>query len=250
MKVVVVGASGTMGSKAVKYLERDGQDVIEASKKTGVNALTGQGLDEAFYSADAIIDVTNFGSFGSGNVLESFKQAGTNLLMSARKHNVRHFLALSVVGAESLVENDYFRAKLVQENLIRASGLPHTIVRSTQFFEFLSGIVSTSVENGVVKLPSLRLQPVAGDEAAAWIAKLAAEEPKNSIVEIGGPETADLLDLANELMTITEDARPLTSDPEARYFGISVRRESLIPTMPTTLGKLTYHDWLSRTLYA
>lgn len=250
MKVVVVGASGTMGSKAVKYLECDGQDVVEASKKTGVNALTGQGLDEAFYGADAIIDVTNFGSFGSGDVLEVFKQAGTNLLTSARKHNVRHFLALSVVGAESLVENDYFRAKLVQENLIRASGLPHTIVRSTQFFEFLSGIVSTSVENGVVQLPPLRLQPVAGDEAAAWIAKIAAEEPKNSIVEIGGPETADLLDLANEFMTITEDARPLTSDPEARYFGISVRREGLVPTMPTILGKLTYHEWLSRTLYA
>lgn len=250
MKVVVVGASGTIGSKAVKYLERDGRDVVEASKTSGVNALTGQGLDEAFDGADAIIDVTNFGSFGSGDALGFFKQAGTNLLTSAKNHNVRHYLALSVVGAESLVENDYFRAKLVQENLVRASGLPHTIVRSTQFFEFLSGIVSTSAEDGVIQLPSLRLQPVAGDEAAAWIAKLSGEEPKNSIVEIGGPESADLIDLANELMTITEDARPITSDPAARYFGISVRREGLIPTMPTALGKLTYHDWLSRTLYA
>jgi len=250
MKVVVVGASGTMGSKAVKYLERDGRDVVEASKKVGVNALTGQGLDEAFDGADAIIDVTNFGSFGSGDVLGLFKQAGTNLLTSAKKHNVGHYLVLSVVGAESLVENDYFRAKLVQENLVRASGLPHTIVRSTQFFESLSDIVNTSIDAGVIQLPTLRLQPVAGDEAAAWIAKLSAEEPKNSIVEIGGPEPTNLVDLANELMTITEDARPITSGPEARYFGISVRAEGLIPAMPTALGKLTYHDWLSRTLYA
>ncbi|MBW9113881.1 SDR family oxidoreductase [Rhizobium cauense] len=250
MRVVVVGASGTMGSKAVKYLERDGRDVVEASKKTGVNAFTGQGLDEAFDSADAIIDVTNFGSFGSGDALEFFKQAGTNLLTSARKHNVRHYLSLSVVGVESLVENDYFRAKLVQENLIRASGIPHTIIRSTQFFEFLNSIVNTSADDGIIRLPSLLLQPVAGDEVAAWIAKLAAQEPQNSIVEIGGPESADLLDLAKELLTITEDTRPMASQPETRYFGISVLREGLVPKGPTALGKLTYHDWLSRTLYA
>ncbi|ASW09559.1 SDR family oxidoreductase [Rhizobium sp. 11515TR] len=250
MKVVVVGASGTMGSKVVKYLERDGHDLVVASKETGVNALTGHGLDDAFDGADTIIDVTNFGSFGSGDVLGLFKQAGTNLLASARKHNVKHYLALSVVGTESLVENDYFRAKLVQENLIRASDLPYTIVRSTQFFEYLSGIVSTSADDGVIQLPSLRLQPVAGAEVAAWMAKLTAQEPENSIVEIGGPEPVDFIDLANQLMTVTEDARPVTSDPAARYFGITVRRDGLIPTMPTALGKLTYHDWLSRTSYA
>jgi len=250
MKVVVVGASGTIGSKAVRFLEREGRDVIVASRKTGVNALTGEGLDEAFDGADAIIDVTNFGSFGIGNTLGLFKQAGTNLLSSARRHNVAHYIALSVVGVESLVENDYFRAKLVQENLIRASGVPHTIVRSTQFFESLSGIVGSAADDGVIQVPPIRIQPVAGDEAAALIAKLVAEEPRETVVEIGGPESADLLDLATELMTITEDARPLTEHPGAQYFGISVRREGLLPTIPAALGKLTYHDWLSRTVFA
>lgn len=250
MKVVVVGASGTMGSRVVRYLERDGMHVIEASSGTGINALTGKGLDEAFDGAEAVIDVTNFGSFGSGDALGFFKQAGANLLKSATKHNIQHYLALSVVGAEGLVENDYFRAKLVQENLIRASGLPHTIVRSTQFFEFLSGIIGSSSDNGLIRLPVVRLQPVAGDEVAAWIAKLIAERPRNSIVEIGGPEPADLLELANELMTITEDNRPVIADPNVPYFDVSVRREGLVPSIPAALGKLTYHDWLSRTLRA
>jgi uncharacterized protein YbjT (DUF2867 family) len=249
MKVVVVGASGTMGSKAVRSLERDGREVVQASTSTGVNVLTGEGLNEAFNGADAIIDVTNIGSFGSGDALAFFKQSGGNLLKAAKRNGVGHYLALSVVGAEMLVENDYFRAKLVQENLIRASGVPHTIVRSTQFFEFLSGIVGSSANDGTIRLPTLRLQPIAGDEAAAWLAKLAGEKPNNSIVEIGGPEAANLIDLAGELLTITEDTRPAKSDPEAQYFGISVSSEGLIPKMPSALGKLTYHDWLSRTLH-
>ncbi|QRM45797.1 SDR family oxidoreductase [Rhizobium sp. BG4] len=249
MKVVVVGASGTMGSKAVRSLERDGREVVQASTSTGVNVLTGEGLDEAFNGADAIIDVTNFGSFGSGDALAFFKQSSSNLLKAARRSGVGHYLALSVVGAETLVENDYFRAKLVQENLIRASGIPYTIVRSTQFFEFLSGIVGSSADNGTIRLPALRLQPIAGDEAASWLAKLAGESPSNTVVEIGGPEAADLIDLASELLTVNEDNRPATSDPEAQYFGISVPTEGLIPRMPAALGRLTYHDWLSRTLH-
>lgn len=250
MKVVVVGASGTMGSKAVRSLERNGREVVLASTRTGVNVLTGQGLDEAFNGADAVIDVTNFGSFGNGDALAFFKQSGTNLLKAARANGIRHYLTLSVVGAESLVENDYFRAKLVQENLIRASGVPHTIVRSTQFYEFLSGIVGTFANDGPIRLPTLRLQPIAGDEAAAWIAKLAADDPKNATVEIGGPEPADLIDIASELLTITEDNRSVSSDPDARYFGSTVPREGLIPSAPFALGRLTYHDWLSRALQA
>jgi uncharacterized protein YbjT (DUF2867 family) len=249
MKVVVVGASGTMGSKAVRSLERDGREVVRASTSTGVNVLTGEGLDQACNGADAIIDVTNFGSFGSGNALAFFKQSGGNLLKAARRSGVGHYMALSVVGAEMLVENDYFRAKLVQENLIRASGVPYTIIRSTQFFEFLSGIVESSADNGTIRLPALRLQPIAGDEAASWLAKLVGENPSNSVLEIGGPEAANLIDLASELLTITEDTRPSTSDPDAQYFGTSVPHEGLIPKMPAALGRLTYHDWLSRTLH-
>lgn len=249
MKVVVVGASGTMGSKAVRSLERDGREVIQASTSTGVNVLTGDGLDEAFKGADAIIDVTNFGSFGRGDALTFFKQSGGNLLRAAKRMGVGHYLALSVVGAETLVENDYFRAKLVQENLIRASGVPHTIVRSTQFFEFLSGIVGSSADSGAIRLPALRLQPIAGDEAASWLAKLVGEKPSNSVFEVGGPEAANLTDLASELLTITEDTRPAVTDPDAQYFGVSVPSDGLIPRKPAALGRLTYHDWLSRTLH-
>lgn len=183
--------------------------------------------------------MTNFGSFGSGDALAFFKQSGSNLLKAARRNGVGHYLALSVVGAETLVENDYFRAKLVQENLIRASGIPYTIVRSTQFFEFLSGILGSSAEYGAIRLPALRLQPIAGDEAASWLAKRAGESPSNSIVEIGGPEATNLIDLAGELLTINEDTRPATADPEAQYFGILVPTEGLIPKMPVALGRLT-----------
>ena len=250
MKVVVVGASGMMGSKIVRALERGGHDVVEASSKSGVNALTGEGLAAAFARADAVVDVTNSGSFGDGDALAFFKQAGKQMLSAARVAGVRHYVALSVVGADSLVENDYFRGKLVQENLVRASGLPHTIVRSTQFFEFFSGILNASVSDGALRLPDLRLPPIAADEAAIWIAKLAAEEPRNSIVEIGGPEPAEFIELAKELLTATEDTRPLAIDPETLYFGVSLPPKGLLPNSAMVSGKLTFHDWLSRTVYA
>jgi len=250
MKVVVVGASGMMGSKIVRSLERDGQVVVEASSKLGVNALTGEGLDAAFQGADAVIDVTNSGSFGDGNALAFFKLAGKNMLSAAKSAGVQHYLSLSVVGADSLVENDYFRAKLVQENLIRASGLRHTIVRSTQFFEFFGGIVNASALEGALRVPALRLQPVAAEEAARWVAKLAAEKPCNSIVEIGGPEPAELVDLAREFLTITEDSRPASVDPDALYFGVSIIQDGLLPKSKMVSGKLTFHDWLSLTVYA
>lgn len=251
MKIVVVGASGTMGSKIVHALERAGQNVVEASSKTGVDAIKGAGLDTAFVGADAIIDVTNSGSFGEGDALFFFKQAGKNLLGAAKRARVRHYLALSVVGTERLVENDYFRAKLVQENIIRASGVPYTIVRSTQFFEFFGGIVNSSTEaEGSLRVANVRLQPISADEAATIVAKLASGEPINSVQEIGGPERMELLEIARELLTATEDARPVTSDPEAAYFGVNLAPESLVPAAKAVSGKQSFHDWLSGTVSA
>ncbi|MDX0953020.1 NAD(P)H-binding protein [Sinorhizobium medicae] len=250
MKVVVVGASGMMGSKIVRALERAGQNVGEASSRSGIDVLRGDGLDAAFANADVVIDATNHGSFGDGDALAFFKQAGRNLLKAAKLAGVRHYLALSVVGAERLVENDYFRAKLVQENIVRASGVPHTIVRSTQFFEFFGSIVNSSAADDSLRVANLRLQPISADEAAGLIAKLATGEPINSVLEVGGPEPMEFLDIARELLTATEDARPVASDPDVAYFGVSLAPESLLPAGTGISGELSFHDWLSRTVYA
>lgn len=250
MRATVIGASGAMGSKIVRGLERDGFDVVAASAKTGVNAYTGEGLAAALAGADIVIDVTNSGSFGQGNALDFFRQAGRNILAAARSSGIRHYMALSAVGTDRLVENDYFRAKLVQENLIRSSGLPYTIVRSTQFFEFFSGIVNDYAVDGVLALPSLVVRPVSADEAASWIAKLAGGEPHNGIVELGGPEAIDLADLARELLTATEDARPVSLAPTPLYFGVELSRDGMLPVNQMLSGKLSFHDWLSRSMAA
>ncbi|MGO4355178.1 SDR family oxidoreductase [Rhizobium sp. RAF36] len=248
MKIVVVGASGMMGSKIVRGLERAGQDVVEVSGKSGVDVLSGEGLDAAFADAEVVIDVTNSGTFGEGDALAFFKTAGVNLLEAAKQAGVRHYVVLSIVGVERLVENDYFRAKLVQENLVRASIVPHTIIRSTQFFEFFGGIVNSSGKSGSVRVADVRLQPISADEAAALIARQAVEAPINSILEISGPGPIDLLEIAHELLTATEDARPVTSDQAVSYFGASIARESLLPAATAVSGKLSFHDWLSRTV--
>ncbi len=248
MKAVVIGASGTMGSKIAGALERDGHDVVGASTRTGVNAYTGEGLEAALEGADVVIDVTNSGAFGDENALGFFRQAGRNLLTAARSSGVEHYMTLSVVGADRLVENDYFRAKLVQENMIRSSGLPYTIVRSTQFFEFFDGIVNAFATGGAVKVPPIAVRPVAADEAASSIAKLAGESPQNAVIELGGPQTIDLIDLARELLTATEDSRQINLSPEAPYFGVELSREGVLPVRQTISGQLSFHDWLSRSM--
>ncbi|MBO9198184.1 NmrA family NAD(P)-binding protein [Rhizobium sp. 16-449-1b] len=251
MRIVVVGASGMMGSKIVRALGSSGHSVVEASSKTGVDAIKGVGLDTAFEGADAVIDVTNSGSFGEGDALSFFKQAGKNLLSAAKRAGVPHYLALSVVGAERLVENDYFRAKLVQENLIRASSVPYTIVRSTQFFEFFGGIVNSSpAVEGSIRVANVRLQPISADEAATIVAKHASGKPINSVQEIGGPEPLNLLEIARELLTATEDARPVATDPDVAYFGVNLAPESLVPAAKAISGKQSFHDWLSNTVSA
>ncbi|MGF6178631.1 SDR family oxidoreductase [Ensifer sp. 4252] len=250
MRVAVIGASGAMGSRIVGRLQHDGQDVVTASKKTGVDAFTGEGLGAALEGVDVVIDVTNSGSFGEGDALTFFKQTGKNLLGAAKASGVRHYLALSVVGTDRLVENDYFRGKLVQENLIRSSGLPHTIVRSTQFFEFFSGIVNASAVNGDLRLPSIAVRPVSADEAANWVTKLAVDAPQNTILELGGPESIELSELARELLTATADNRLVSPDQDAPYFGVALPPDGLLPMKQTMSGKLFFHDWLSQSIAA
>lgn len=249
MKTVVVGSSGLMGSRIVDALRRQGVEVFEASKHTGVNVLTGEGLLSAFHQADVVIDATNSGSFGEGNALSFFKEAGANLLSAARDAKIRHYLVLSVVGANFLVENDYFRAKVVQENLLRASGVPHTVVRSTQFFEALNGVLDASIANGMALLPSIELQAIAADEAAQILAALSQEKAKQGTFNVGGPASAPLTELARELFTFNEDNRPILADPAALYFGVSLAADALLPPNPYASGKLTFHDWLSQSLH-
>ncbi len=244
MKIAVIGASGMMGSKIVRILERDGFDITRASTTTGVNAYTGEGVERALSGADAVIDVTNTGSFGETDALDFFRRTSGNLLSAAKASGVRHYLALSVVAVDRLVENDYFRAKLVQENLIRASGLPFTIVRSTQMFEFFNGIVDASAVDETLRVPSVRVQPIAADEAAGAIAKLAIAKPPNSIVEIGGTEAFELVEIAHELLTAAEDSRPVVLDPAARYFGVALSKDGLLPSRMIATGTLSFHEWL------
>ncbi|MEK1896079.1 MAG: SDR family oxidoreductase [Rhizobium sp.] len=248
MKIAVIGASGLMGTKIASVLEREGIDVVKASTSNGIDAYTGEGLERALAGADALIDVTNSGSFGESDAFDFFRKAGANMLAAARTSGVSHYLALSVVGTHRLVENDYFRAKLVQENLVRASGLSFTIVRSTQFFEFFDGIVNASAVDGVLRMASILVQPIAADEAATSIARLAAGKPANAIVEIAGPERLHLPELARELVTATDDPRPVELDHEVRYFGVSLPKDGLLPTSAAALGDLTFHDWLSRNM--
>ncbi|WP_244497428.1 NAD(P)H-binding protein [Ensifer sp. Root142] len=248
MKVAVIGASGAMGSRIVGRLQGDGHDVVAASKKTGVDALSGEGLEKALEGVDVVIDVTNSGSFGDGDALTFFRQSGKNLLGAAKTSGVRHYLTLSVVGTDRMVENDYFRAKLVQENLIRSSGLPYTIVRSTQFFEFFSGIVNAAAVNGDLRLPAIAVRPVSADEAANWITKLAVAVPQNTIVELGGPQSIELADLARELLTATADNRPVSLDKDALYFGVALPPDGLLPMKQTISGKLSFHEWLTKSI--
>ncbi|MBB4272886.1 SDR family oxidoreductase [Rhizobium mongolense] len=248
MKIAVIGATGLMGNRISRVLEGHGVDVVRASTSNGVDAYTGQGLEEAIAGADVLIDVTNSGPFGEGDALDFFRKAGANMLAAARASGVSHYVSLSVVGTERLVENDYFRAKLVQENLVRASGLPFTIVRSAQFFEFFDGIINASAADGALRLASILLQPIAADEAATAIASLATGEPANAVVEVAGPERLRLLEMARELVTATDDPRPVELDHQGRYFGVSVPEDGLLPAVGGATGGLTFHDWLSRSM--
>jgi uncharacterized protein YbjT (DUF2867 family) len=248
MKIVVIGGSGLIGAKLVKSLRQQGHEVVAASPSSGVNTLTGEGVAEALKGAQVVVDVANSPSFEDKAVLAFFETSGRNLLPAEAAAGVRHHIALSIVGIDRTPDNGYFRAKVAQEKLIETSGIPYTIIRSTQFLEFLGGIAASSADGNIVRLSPGLFQPIAADDVASMVAEVALAAPRNGIVEIAGPERAPFNEIVARYLKAVGDPREVVSDPEARYFGGRVEERSLVPLGEARLGRIGFEDWLSRSL--
>jgi uncharacterized protein YbjT (DUF2867 family) len=246
MKIVVIGGSGLIGKKVVINLRQHGHEVLAASPSSGVNTVTGEGLAQALDGAGVVVDVANAPSWEDNAVLAFFETSGRNLLAAEAAAGVGHHVALSVVGTDRLLASGYFRAKMAQENLIKASPIPYTIVRATQFFEFVGGIAQSATEGQTVRLPPALMQPIAADDVAAAMADAALAEPLYSTVDLAGPEPIRQDDLVRQFLTATGDARTVITDPKAFYFGIAVNDQSLTPGDHPRLGPTRFEDWLSR----
>jgi uncharacterized protein YbjT (DUF2867 family) len=246
MKIVVNGGTGLIGSKAVAILRQAGHEVVAGSPKTGVNSITGEGLKEAVEGAQVVIDLANSPSFEDKAVLEFFETSGRNLLAAETAAGVRHHVALSIVGTDRMPDNGYFRAKLAQEKLIEASGIPYTIVRSTQFMEFFSAIAASAAAGNTVRISPGLFQPIAADDVAAVVAEVAVGAPQNGIIEIAGPERAPFSDMVARYLKAVGNPREVVSDPEARYFGGRVEKFSLVPLGEARHGRIGFADWLHR----
>jgi uncharacterized protein YbjT (DUF2867 family) len=245
VKIVVIGGTGRIGSKTVAILRQSGHEVIAASPQSGVNTITGEGVKEAVAGAQVVIDLANSPSFEDKAVLEFFETSGRNLLAAEAAAGVRHHVALSIVGTDRS-DNGYFRAKVAQEKLIVASGIPYTIIRSTQFMEFLGGIADASMDGNVVRLPPGLFQPIAAEDVAANVADVALVPPRNGIVEIAGPERAPFNEIVARYLKAVGDPREVVRDPEARYWGGRVEELSLVPLGEARLGRIGLDEWLRR----
>ena len=243
MKIVVIGGTGLIGSKVVEKLKQRGHEVLAAAPSTGVNTLTGEGLKAATAGAQVVIDLANSPSFEDKAALKFFETSGRNLLAAEAAASVGHHVALSIV-AVGRTENGYFRAKAAQEKLIEASGIPYTIVRATQFMEFLGGIADSSTDGNTVRLPPVLFQPIAADDVAANVADAALEAPRNGIVEIAGPERAPFNEIVARYLKAVGDRREVVSDPDARYWGGRVEERSLVPLGVARLGRIDLEEWL------
>ena len=248
MKIVVIGGTGLIGSKTIVLLRGAGHDALAAAPNTGVNTVTGEGLEAALDAADVVIDLANSPSFEPSAVMAFFTAHEKNLLAAEARAGVRHHVALSIVGAERSPDNGYFRAKIVQEDLIKASGVPYTIIRSTQFMEFLGAIADTGQGDGVVNIATGLFQPIAADDVAAVVAEVAISAPRGGTIEIAGPERAPFDEIIKRYLEMTGDKRPVRADPEARYWGGRVERFSLVPMGNAQLGEITLADWVKRKL--
>lgn len=248
MKIVVIGGSGLIGTKVVTNLRQQGHEVVAASPASGVNTLTGEGLAEALTDARVVVDVANSPSFEDKAVLEFFETSGRNLLAAEAAAGVGHHVALSVVGTNRLLASGYFRAKMAQENLIKASKIPYTILRSTQFFEFVSSIARSATEGQTVRLSPALVQPVLSDDVAAALADIAVEEPLNGTIELAGPEPIRLDELVRRFLKASRDARKVTTDVHALYFGTELNDQSLTPGDNPRIGPTRFEDWLSRAI--
>ncbi|AMV36891.1 SDR family oxidoreductase [Planctomyces sp. SH-PL62] len=245
MKIVVIGGSGLIGKKLIPLLRERGHDAVSASPSSGVNALTGEGLGEAFAGAQVVVDVSNSPSFEDGAVLAFFETSGRNIMAAARAAGVGHHVALSVVGADRLPDSGYMRAKVAQEALIKASAIPYTIVRATQFFEFLGAIAGS--DDGEIRLPTAPMQPLAADDVAAALAGVAAEPPHNGTVEVAGPESLSIADFVGRFLAAKGDGRKVVADPQARYFGAALDGRGLNPESSPIVGSTRFEDWIGRT---
>jgi uncharacterized protein YbjT (DUF2867 family) len=245
MKIVVIGGTGLIGSKTVTILRQGGHEVVPASPNTGVNTITGEGLKEAMAGTQVVIDLANSPSFEDKAVLEFFETSGRNVLAAEAAAGVGHHVALSIVAVDR-TDNGYFRAKVAQEKLIKASGVPYTIVRATQFLEFLRGIADSSVDGNTVRLPPVLFQPIAADDVAANVADVALAVPRNGIVEIAGPERAPFNEIVARYLKAVGDSRQVVSDPAAGYWGGRVEEHSLVPLGEARLGRIGLDEWLRR----
>src|SRR6201987_2474703 len=245
MKIVVIGGTGLIGSKTVALLGEVGHEVVSGAPKSGVTTITGEGLKEAVAGAQVVIDLANSPSFEDKAVLEFFETSGRNLLPAEAAAGVRHHVALSIVAIDR-TDNGYFRAKLAQEKLIEASGIPYTIIRATQFMEFLGGIADSSADGNIVRLPPCLFQPIAADDVAAIVAEVALAPPQNGIVEIAGPERAPFNEIVARYLNAVGDPRQVVRDPEARYWGGRVEEKSLVPLGEARLGRIGLDEWLRR----
>jgi len=246
MRIVVIGGSGLVGAKLVDTLRHRGHDVLAASPSSGVNAVTGEGLAAALAGAKVVIDVTNSPSFESTDAMEFFRTSSSNLLAAEAAAHVKHHVALSIVGTNRLLHSGYFRAKMAQENLIKNSRLPHTILRSTQFFDFLSRIAQPDADGRTVRVSPACVRPIAADEVAAALADITAAAPRNDMIEHAGPELFRLDAIVRRVLQANQDPREVVTDPRAPYFGAELRDDTLTPDEGAIIGVTRLDDWLKR----
>src|SRR6267154_121591 len=246
MKIVVIGGTGLIGSKLVRKLREQGHEAVAASPKSGVNTLTGEGLAEALKGASVVVDVTNSPSWEDAAVMNFFETSTRNQLAYEAAAGVKHHVALSVVGTERMLASGFFRAKMAQENLIKTSSIPYSIIRATQFFEFVKGIADFSTEGNKVRLPSALIQPMAADDVASAVGRIATGAPVNGKVEAGGPEKFRLDELVRQYLAANKDPREIVADPKARYYGIEVREKTTVPGDGARLSETRFETWLTQ----
>jgi uncharacterized protein YbjT (DUF2867 family) len=246
MKLVIIGGTGLIGSKVVSTLEEQGHEAVPASPDTGVNTLTGEGLAQVLQGASVVVDVSNSPSFEESAVMAFFTTSTRNLLESGRAAGVTHYVALSVVGTDRLLDSPYMRAKNAQETMIRNGGLPYSIVHATQFFEFVKRIADEATVGTTVRLPGVLIQPMAADDVARAVGRVAVGAPVNGIVEVAGPEQFRFAELIRQGLAARNDPRDVVVDPGARYFGAELGERSLVPAGKAQLGEISFHEWLAR----